>query len=90
MCWTRGVWREVGRENVDGVVERARGSGDDMRLRATWVVEYEVDPVHYGIDDPREMAGLDQASDDPIALMADAETVSFVVEPVASEGAVAA
>lgn len=53
-----------------------------MRFRATWVVEYDVDLRHYGTDDPQEAAGLDQSTDDPIALMADADTVSFVVEPV--------
>lgn len=62
------------------------GAGEMVRLRATWVVEYDANPedyVHVGAESPQEMAEVD-ATDDPVGLMADAETVSFTVEAVES------
>jgi hypothetical protein len=55
-------------------------------MRATLVVEYDVNPEHYGTADPIVMAQMDAESDDVIALMADAPNqVSFTVEPVNGE-----
>lgn len=56
-----------------------------MRLRATLVVEYDADPMDYGTDDEVVMAQIDAESDDVLALMADADQVSFTVEPVIGE-----
>lgn len=57
-----------------------------VRLRATWVVEYDADPRHYikgdrGASDQREMAAMDQDLP-PHYLMDHEDTVSFTVEPV--------
>jgi hypothetical protein len=53
-----------------------------VRMRATWVVEYDADIEAYGADDALDAALMDEDGDDPIALMADGETVRFVVEPI--------
>lgn len=52
-----------------------------VRMRATWVVEYDADPQYYGTDDPVKMAAIDAETDDVVSFMADADTQSFTVEP---------
>jgi hypothetical protein len=60
-----------------------------MKLRATLVVEYEPEPVHYNTDDPAEMAAIDQKNwtRDPAMLLASFEDEEFTitVEPVTEE-----
>jgi hypothetical protein len=52
-----------------------------MRLKATWVVEYDADPKHYGTNDAAELTAIEEAGD-VVSLMTDADTVSFKVEQV--------
>jgi hypothetical protein len=51
------------------------------RLRATLTWEYDADPIHYGTDDPAEMARID-AGGDALQQASAAEQSDFTVEPV--------
>jgi hypothetical protein len=42
---------------------------DKVILRATFTWIYEADPKNYGTNDPDEMAGIDQAQDDILAMV---------------------
>jgi hypothetical protein len=59
-----------------------------VRLRATWIVEYDADPKNYdGVLSsitPQEMARIDSLIDDVVGFMSDADDVSFKVEPAPS------
>lgn len=59
-----------------------------VRLRATWVVEYDADPRDYapnGRPDlcvtPQVMADMDGDIEDVVSLMADGDHVRFTVVP---------
>lgn len=52
-------------------------------LRLTVTCEYKADPMHYGgTEDPKEMARMDEQSEDLIHLIADLGPYSLTVEPV--------